>query len=660
MERRRQFYSVLAAGALVIALCAIAGAQYGGGSGTADDPYLIYTPEQMNAIGADPNDWDQHFKLTADIDLSQYTGTEFNLIGVPYRRHPYRSGKPFTGVFDGNGHVISNFRYACHGEKDIGLFRWIADPNAVVKRVRLVNVIVGAGTGDYVGSLVGDLEAGTVTECYATGFVKGNKRVGGLVGHGDTITACYANAAVIGHDYVGGLAGSAGAITDSYAHGTVIGSEYVGGLVGYYDYIKDFAVTHCYATAFVIGASHTGGLVGCDIFPDIRDEHVVASFWDVETSRQPTSAGGERRTTVQMQTLSTFLAWREAGSEVVWTIDEGNDYPRLAWENRPGIAIEPTPLPNLLPGTGIADDPYLIYNAGQLALVGQTPDDWDKHYKLMADIDLALYADSGLLAGSGLSIHLYNGTFDGNGHIISNFTYVADEQDYGYAGLFVSICGDYAEVRNLRLRNVIVKGDSYVGALAAQLQRGTIINCYVEGGLVTGKWNAGGLVGHNHGGTIRQCASNTLVLGGGTDYQVTAIGGLVGHNDEGIIKNCYARGPVVGDDAVGGLVGENDDGRITACYATGAVSGSLSPGGLVGWPLPGHAPSSFWCIETSGQQTSAGGTGLTTAEMMTAAPFLAAGWDFIGEAENGTEEIWWIEEGADYPRLWWEAADAEF
>ena len=68
----------------------------------------------------------------------------------------------------------------------------------------------------------------------------------------------------------------------------------------------------------------------------------------------------------------------------------------------------------------------------------------------------------------------------------------------------------------------------------------------------------------------------------------------------------------------------------------------------------------LWDSEVSGQTESAGGTGLTTAEMMTAAPFLAVGWDFVGEVENGTEDLWWIDEGTDYPRLWWEAADAEF
>jgi hypothetical protein len=57
-------------------------AKYGGGTGEPNDPYLIYTAGQMNEIGAEPNDWDKYFKLMADIDLSNYTGTDFNVIGI--------------------------------------------------------------------------------------------------------------------------------------------------------------------------------------------------------------------------------------------------------------------------------------------------------------------------------------------------------------------------------------------------------------------------------------------------------------------------------------------------------------------------------------------------------------------------------------------------
>jgi len=40
--------------------------------------------------------------------------------------------------------------------------------------------------------------------------------------------------------------------------------------------------------------------------------------------------------------------------------------------------------------------------------------------------------------------------------------------------------------------------------------------------------------------------------------------------------------------------------------------------------------------------------------------FLEADWDFVDETENGTEDIWWILEGQDYPRLWWELTEANF
>jgi hypothetical protein len=63
-------------------LATTAQAKYGGGTGTAEDPYLIYTAEQMNTIGLNKEDWDKHFKLMADLDLSAYKGSSFNRIGL--------------------------------------------------------------------------------------------------------------------------------------------------------------------------------------------------------------------------------------------------------------------------------------------------------------------------------------------------------------------------------------------------------------------------------------------------------------------------------------------------------------------------------------------------------------------------------------------------
>jgi hypothetical protein len=39
--------------------------------------------------------------------------------------------------------------------------------------------------------------------------------------------------------------------------------------------------------------------------------------------------------------------------------------------------------------------------------------------------------------------------------------------------------------------------------------------------------------------------------------------------------------------------------------------------------------------------------------------YLAAGWDLVGESKNGTEDIWTICEGQDYPKLTWQFVVAD-
>jgi hypothetical protein len=120
------------------------------------------------------------------------------------------------------------------------------------------------------------------------------------------------------------------------------------------------------------------------------------------------------------------------------------------------------------------------------------------------------------------------------------------------------------------------------------------------------------------------------------------------------VTNCYSTGAVSGGSNVGGLAGE-DSGTVADCYSAGVVDGTGdSVGGLVGYAPQGAVTACVWDTQTSGQVTSAGGVGKTTTEMQTAKTFLDAGWDFVGETKNGTEDIWWILEGQDYPRLAWE------
>lgn len=143
---------------------------------------------------------------------------------------------------------------------------------------------------------------------------------------------------------------------------------------------------------------------------------------------------------------------------------------------------------------------------------------------------------------------------------------------------------------------------------------------------------------------------------------VKVVGSLVGYND-GMISICYATGSVSGWRGVGGLVGTIWDDTITKCYSSsdvsgyeyvGGLTGTTNVGGLMGINTCGQITASFWNTETSYQTEIAGGTGKMTAEMQMISTFLNAGWDFVDKVENGTENIWWINEGQDYPRLWWE------
>ena len=73
-------------------------------------------------------------------------------------------------------------------------------------------------------------------------------------------------------------------------------------------------------------------------------------------------------------------------------------------------------------GTGEPNNPYLIYDANQMNAVGTNPGDWDKHFKLTANINLNSFTGTSFNI---IGIDDYNGfagVFDGNNHTISNFS----------------------------------------------------------------------------------------------------------------------------------------------------------------------------------------------------------------------------------------------
>ena len=238
--------------------------------------------------------------------------------------------------------------------------------------------------------------------------------------------------------------------------------------------------------------------------------------------------------------------------------------------------------------------------------------------------------------------------FDGNGHSIANFKYPFIE---GCVGLFG--CTEGAVIKGLTLVNPRLEQDATsrfrrVAPLIGQQIDGIVEACGVDGGSVSAGHTVGGLVGVCYGGTVRRCYSTCKVRGWNNAED---IGGLMGRGERCNINNCYAMGEVRGIKSVGGLIGQMVQGNVSHCYAAGVVRPATDAGGLVGLAKKTIAAGCFWDVQTSKQAISAIGIGLSTADMQKAVTFIAAGWDFVGERQNGVAEIWALEEGRGYPQF---------
>lgn len=226
---------------------------YSGGSGTADDPYLLSTDSDIDTLSATSDDWDKYFLLARNITL----------VG---NHTPIGSDTPpFTGDFNGNGYTISNLTvYKSSGEMYAGFFGYAETANIHDLRVEASPDGVVLTSNILAGVLIGYQYGGTVSNCSATGNATGyGNYVGGLIGGTDytTVSNCSATGNAIGLNYVGGLMGNinAGSLSNCSATGNATGSSDVGGLAG----ICYSTISNCSATGTATGSgNYVGGLVG--------------------------------------------------------------------------------------------------------------------------------------------------------------------------------------------------------------------------------------------------------------------------------------------------------------------------------------------------------------------------------------------------------------
>lgn len=296
-----------------------------------------------------------------------------------------------------------------------------------------------------------------------------------------------------------------------------------------------------------------------------------------------------------------------------------------------------------LAGDGSAATPYRI--ADVYGLQGLASNSLaGSRFILANDIDASGSASwnsgSGFLSIGSLA-NPFAGRLDGQGHRISGLA--INRPGSTYSGLFGYNAG---YVGNFSLVGGSVTGGTYSGALVGYNASAGVIERVSSDLDVSGTGNVGALVGTNAGSLSEALATGSA--SGGLNG-----GGLAGSNTStGTLSDSYATGSAQGSSAAGGLVGLNQ-GNLLRVYATGSASGA-NAGGLVG-DNAGSLTGSFWNTTSSGLAqgvgtgSASGVSGLTSSQLTSLTPFVAAGWS-IDDA-GGTGATWRMYEGHSAPLL---------
>ena len=177
------------------------------GSGKEDDPYLIYSAEDLQ--GASNSGY---FKIMNDIDLSAWISENSPTTGWP----AIGRNSTVATYINGDGHTVTGL-WADTNDSYNGLFS-----NYSAGYIKNLNVEVAAGRSvkgaDYTGILIGRIFNGQIINCSVKGDVEGTLHVGGIAGYAEksTLTSDQfeGNATTAADNaYIGGIAGQGKEVT---------------------------------------------------------------------------------------------------------------------------------------------------------------------------------------------------------------------------------------------------------------------------------------------------------------------------------------------------------------------------------------------------------------------------------------------------------------
>ena len=338
--------------------------------------YQISTAEQLaglaQLVNTDPgttNFEGKTFCLENDLDLS---GHEWISIGTG--KGGTRPKYSFCGVFDGQGHVISNLysheSYIEGADESHNLLRnalFGSVYNGEVKNLGVANAEIWIDPKDDSsagkGILVDWMGKSKITNCWTSGSIysgtKIEKNIGGIVGvtvQGCTISGCYSTATLTGNftnsegyytepnpadwpfDTIGGIVGARFdgnlTVTDCWFDGKIVVNSLqaaVGGIVGYTDDLRGTAtIKNCMVTTTDMGVDNDRNT--CWVAYAL-DGTVENCYWPDDTKYSPSPLAHGEGTAVTDFTSADVLAGlkNNAGASVEWVAGIG--HPTFVWDD---------------------------------------------------------------------------------------------------------------------------------------------------------------------------------------------------------------------------------------------------------------------------------------------------------------------------------------
>ena len=571
-KKHRRLFSA----AVILLVCclafvgAVGAADFSGGSGTLDDPYQIMTTEDFDNITFGDSGKNTYYKLMNDLDFEHSCPAKFT------------SGSVFYGIFDGNGHTVSNIAY--DGEaKSISLFGNVQSV-AKISNLSVANVSVTV-SGD-----VNKLRCGTITnQMHGNGTNCTVRNVTVTINPGNTVTenrigpvgGIFGNIIENGGQVSNCSIEDFTVIVNKPENGVTLTMEGVGGICAQ---VNQATVTGCSVDNFVVRSSdieieYLGGIFGrvngaSGSYGIVHDCHVgnvdASEVKDVSVLHDPNRDYSPTYGVI-------YGSLTESGNNVVGSVNIAGvtGWALVAdtkWHNEDESSFEISTAEEL---AGLAKLVNLGYTFRGKTVV------------LINDIDLENKEWTPIGKTSGKS---FQGIFDGGWHTISNMMITGSNTNVGLFGYTKS-----GEVKNLTLKDTKVSGSTNVGTISGYPHNSQYTNILLTGHVeINGLEYVGGMFGKGlyanadnltidvdetsyvNANSIEYIPESIYADEFGYVHYRTYVGGIIGFMGEGkhTVSNVTSNINVIGTTSdVGGITGiAHYENSFINCICTGDVT----------------------------------------------------------------------------------------